>query len=116
MAQIVISGEIFIDPANRAACLEAGKKYQQGTREDEPGCIDYVFSADPLRDNVMVVYERWADAASLELHFQHENYFKMRETFAKHGITGANVAKYRINAEDSVYVDGVATAKFADER
>lgn len=116
MAEILIAGEIYIDPANRAACLEAGKVYQQGTRNDEPGCIDYVFSADPLRDNVMVVFERWADAASLELHFQHENYFKMRETFAKHGITGATVAKYRVDATDSVYVDGVATASFPDER
>jgi quinol monooxygenase YgiN len=116
MAEIVIAGEIYFDAARRAACLEAGRQFQEATRRDEPGCLAYVFAPDPVDAGTIMVYERWADAASLEAHFLHQNYFDMRGVFAAHGITGASIKKFRIDAEDTVYVDGVATASFPDER
>ena len=116
MAQIVIAGEIYLDPARRGDCLQAGLGFQAATRRDEPGCLAYVFSADPIETGTINVYERWADAASLEAHFQHQNYFKMRDNFGAHGITGTKISKFRLDAEDTVYVDGKATALFEDER
>jgi quinol monooxygenase YgiN len=116
MAEIVIAGEIYLDPARRAACLEAGRAFQEATRRDEPGCLAYVFAADPIDAGTIVVYERWADAPSLEAHFLHQNYFDMRSVFGAHGITGTSIKKFRIDADDAVYVDGVATATFPDER
>jgi quinol monooxygenase YgiN len=116
MPEIIIAGEIYIDPSKRDACIQAGLEHQAATRRDEPGCIAYVFTADPLNPGAMLVYERWADAETLELHFKHENYFSMRKVFGEYGITGTKISKFRLDAEDSVYVDGVATAKFADER
>lgn len=116
MAEIIIAGEIYIDPTKRDACIAAGLPHQTATRRDEPGCLAYVFSADPVDPGILCVYERWADAATLEAHFEHENYFNMRTVFAAHGITGTKISKFRLDAEDSVYVDGKATSKFADER
>lgn len=110
---IIIAGSIYIPADKRAACLAAGEKFQAGTRADEPGCLAYVFSADPLVPTTMSVYEIWQDAASLEAHFQHANYHAMRGVFAEHGITGADVAKYRVDAHGPVYNDkGVASASF----
>ena len=113
---IIISGRIFIDPPKRAALLEASKPLQQATRDDEPGCEAYVFAGDPCEPGTISVYELWSDAPSLAAHFLHENYFNMRKVFGEYGITGTKISKFRLDAEDGVYVDGVATAKFADER
>lgn len=110
---IVVAGEIFIPAERRASCLAATAALQQATRDDEPGCEAYVFAADPCRDDVIVVHERWADAESLAAHFLHPNYTGMRALFGEHGITGAQVNKYRIDASAPVYgSDGVATASF----
>ena len=110
---IIIAGTISIPAERRAGCLEASIPLQAATRNDEPGCIDYVFTADAVRDDIIAVYERWSDAACLEAHFLHENYMNMRDTFGKHGITGADVNKYRVDAHAPVYNSKmIATASF----
>jgi quinol monooxygenase YgiN len=116
VSEIIIAGEIYIDPSRREECLAAGLGFQAATRRDEPGCLAYVFSADPVAPGTICVYERWADAPSLEAHFLHQNYFDMRAVFGAHGVTGTKISKFRLDAEDSVYVDGKATASFPDER
>jgi quinol monooxygenase YgiN len=110
---IIIAGTISIPAEKRAGCLEASLPLQQATRDDEPGCLAYVFSADPCRDGVMAVYELWADGPSLAAHFLHPNYTNMRALFGQHGITGADVKKYRTDADGPVYnSSGVATVEF----
>lgn len=110
---IIISGRIFIDPAKRAALVEASKPLQQATRDEEPGCEAYVFAPDPCEPGTISVYELWTDAPSLAAHFLHENYFNMRKTFQEHGISGAETMKYRIDAKAPVYnADRIATTDF----
>ena len=111
---IVVAGTIeFQDAASRDAAVEATKPHQAATRSDEPGCLAYVFAADPVVDTRIQVYELWESAELLEPHFQHENYFNMRQTLGQAGMTGADTAKYRIDAHDPVYgEDGIATARF----
>lgn len=110
---IIIAGEISIPADKRAGALESTKHLQQAPRDEEPGCLAYVFSADPCRDDVITVHEIWEDADSLAAHFHHPNYFQMREALGAAGITGANVLKYRVDASAPVYNDqGVATAEF----
>lgn len=110
---IAIAGTISIPPERRAECIAAIAPLQRATREQEPGCLAYVFSADPVDDGSIAVYELWSDAESLEAHFQHPNYFDTRALFGAHGITGANVRKYRIDADAPVYNSQmVATASF----
>lgn len=110
---IIIAGTITIDPERRATCLAASVALQEATRRDEPGCLAYVFSADPAEPGHITVYELWADAASLEAHFLHPNYLDMRTLLGSHGITGADVKKYRVDASAPVYnAQRVATASF----
>jgi quinol monooxygenase YgiN len=110
---IAIAGTITIPADRRAAALEATAALQQSTRDDEPGCEAYVFSADPLRPDIIAVFELWTDAASLDAHFQHPNYTNMRTMLGQHGITGADVSKYRIDAAAPVYnAERIATASF----
>ena len=59
---IVISGWIDVDPAARDELLAASVPLQQSTRDDEPGCEAYAFSADPVVDGRILVYEQWAIA------------------------------------------------------
>jgi quinol monooxygenase YgiN len=110
---IVIAGTITIDAARRAACLEAGVPFQEATRRDEAGCLAYVFAADPVRDDVIQVFELWDGADSLAAHFHHPNYTSMRAMFRQHAISGADVKKYRIDAVAPVYgSDGIASTDF----
>ena len=62
---IIIAGEISIPADKRAGALESTKHLQQAPRDEEPGCLAYVFSADPCRDDVITVHEIWEDADSL---------------------------------------------------
>jgi quinol monooxygenase YgiN len=111
---IIIAGSISIPADRRAGCLDASEALQLSTRTDEPGCSAYSFSADPCVADHILVYECWDDASSLEAHFLHPNYTNMRAMLGEHGITGADVKKYRIDASGPVYGSaGVATAEFA---
>jgi quinol monooxygenase YgiN len=110
---IIIAGTITIAPERRAGCLEASMPLQQATRTDELGCLAYVFSADPCEPGHISVYELWADAPTLEAHFLHPNYINMRTMFGEHGITGADVKKYRVDASAPVYnAQRIATTSF----
>lgn len=110
---IIIAGTISIPAERRAACLEASAPLQLATRRDEPGCLAYVFSADPIDSGTIRVYELWQDATTLEAHFLHPNYTDMRALLGTFGITGADVQKYRIDAVAPVYnARFVATASF----
>jgi quinol monooxygenase YgiN len=113
--RIVIAGTITLPPDRRADCLAASAPIQQATRHDEPGCLAYAFSADPVNDDTIVVYELWENAETVMAHFEHPNYWAMRELFAQYGITGSDTWKHRIDATGRVYnKDRVATASFDD--
>ena len=80
-----------------------------------PGCLDYVWSADPLVPGRIYVYERWEDEASLASHLAGPHYVAMRDTIAAHGIRGAEVFKYEPARQGAVYDEkGVARADFFD--
>jgi uncharacterized protein (TIGR02246 family) len=76
---------------------------QRKTREEEPGCHAYVFSADPCVPGRICVYELWQDEASLAAHFRHENYLRMREALGRVGLKGADNHKYRVDLREPVY-------------
>lgn len=111
---IIIAGTIDLaDPARRDECLAATVPLQEATRRDEPGCLAYVFSADPLVEGRIVVYEEWADAASLEAHFQHPNYLDNRRLLGGFGLAATDIWKHRTDARDRVYSpEMVPSARF----
>lgn len=103
----------LVDPSRRAEVVAASAPIQAATRNDEPGCLVYCFAADPVEDDLIQVYELWADAASLQAHFDHPNYHAMRELLGAAGLRSAVSRKLRIDAAAPVYgTDGVASAGF----
>ena len=64
---VIVAGAFEFDPAQREEFL-AGRL--DGIRESraEPGCLEYTMSADPIDPSRVVLFERWADQASLDTH------------------------------------------------
>jgi len=101
---IIIAGTIdFADASKRAAALEIATPLQQKTRDEEPGCLAYVFAPDPCVPQRICVYECWQDEASLAAHFKHPNYLNMRDALFRVGLTGADNNKYRVDLREPVY-------------
>ena len=101
---IIIAGHLeYADQDARDTILAAGEALQQATLEDEPGCAAYCFSADPLVDTRVRVYELWDDQDSLSAHFEHQNYREMREVFHLFRRTGGEVKKYRCDLAEPVH-------------
>lgn len=99
---IVIAGTIDVDPTRRAEALTAAEPLMTKTR-GLSGCLDYVWSADPLVDGRIYVFERWVSREALEAHFASPHYVEMRDTIAARGITGLDVSKYQIGRIAPVY-------------
>ena len=111
---IVIAGHLTLHPDDRDALLEAFGPIQAATRAEEPGCLAYSFSADPLNADTVLIFEHWADGAAADTHFAHPNFNKARATIAAFRRTGGSVRKYRIDAVDAVNgPDGKPTSVFA---
>jgi quinol monooxygenase YgiN len=101
--RIIIAGYLDVHPDDRDACVAAATDMQMATRNDEPGCLAYSFSADPCVPGRIQVYELWTDTASLAAHFQHPNYFGMREMLGTFRRVGGSIAKYRSDLSEPVY-------------
>ena len=69
----------------------------------QQGCLDYVWSADPLVEARIYVFERWETTEDLAAHFAGPHYLAMRDTVAAHGIRGVGVSKYAIERSEPVY-------------
>lgn len=111
---IIIAGYLeFADQAGRDGVVAASLDHQQATRDDEPGCVAYVFSADPCDGRRVQIYEAWRDESSLAAHFEHPNYSNMREVLRMAERTGGDILKHRVDLSEPVYDENrVARADF----
>jgi quinol monooxygenase YgiN len=64
---IIVGGIFEVDPAERDVFL-ASRHEAMRTSRAEHGCIDYVFGADPIEPNRVVLFERWETQADLDAH------------------------------------------------
>ncbi|HUZ10151.1 MAG TPA: putative quinol monooxygenase [Acidimicrobiales bacterium] len=64
---LIVEGSIDVEPEQRDAYLEGRREGVLATRS-EPGCIDYVFSADLTDPGRIRVFERWESAEALGAH------------------------------------------------
>jgi len=99
---IIVAGVVEFDPAQREAALRAASELFAATRA-QPGCLDYVWCADPSSQARVYVYERWSDTASLAAHLAGPCYRDMLALLGRHGLRSADVAKYRIDKSEPVY-------------
>jgi quinol monooxygenase YgiN len=58
-----------VNSADRGAFLESRVKLMTVTRT-EPGCIEYVFSPDPIDPSRVRLFELWESRADLDVHIQ----------------------------------------------
>lgn len=102
---IIISGTIvFVDQANRDGAVAASLALQASTRADEPGCLAYVFAADPVEPTLVHVYEEWTDQAAVAAHFAHPNYTATRAILRSFERGGASVVhKHLVSRTEPVY-------------
>ncbi len=106
MSIIITATLSFETEADRDNAVRLTAPVQAATRADEPGCLAYCFGADPAEPTHIQVYELWADAANLALHFDHPNYAKMVEVL--HNCGGFVSSENRLYAADdrgTVYGD-----------
>ena len=109
---ILIAGTIDVNPESRDSAVEAGRPHMEATRKWK-GCLDYVWSADPLVEGRIYVFERWETEADLAAHFEGPHYLAMRKTIASFEIRGVDVLKYRNDLSEPVYdPKGVPRADF----
>jgi len=112
---IIVAGWVDVDPEKRDATLAAAAKPMQSTRAQQ-GCLDYVWSADPVEPSRIYVYERWESREALTAHFEGPYYLEMRDTIAQGKISGVDVSKYRTDLSEGVYrSDGKPHADFEGE-
>lgn len=111
---IVIAGTIdLVDASERDACVAATADLQRATRDEEPGCLAYALSADPVVPRRIQVFELWADEASLAAHFAHSNFIAAKATLGRFRRGPSAVRKYHIDREGPVYDDmGTPRAEF----
>lgn len=63
----IIAGRFELDPGDRDAFLASRVDLVRRSRA-EPGCITYVFAADPLEPGLVQLFERWASEEALDAH------------------------------------------------
>ena len=64
---VIVAGSFVVAAADRDAFIEGRRSGMEASRA-EAGCLDYVFAADPLDPERVVLFERWEDQASLDAH------------------------------------------------
>jgi quinol monooxygenase YgiN len=100
--EILIVGTIDVAPEQRAELLEALRPLVQRTREEEPGCLAYAFTADTVDAGCIQVLEHWRDEASLAAHFEHPNFFASKEVLGRRGSGASTIAKHRVDLSEPV--------------
>ena len=90
---IVVGGTFEFDPAHRDAFI-AGRYEMMRNSRAEPGCLEYVFSADPLDAGRVVLYERWD---SQEAFFAFSSFHILPTTYRYDIARGTRVVWSHIN-------------------
>ena len=103
--EILIVGTITVDPERRAGLLAAIRPLVRKTREEEPGCLAYAFTADTVDDDVVQVVEHWRNEAALAAHFDHPNFFATKDLLHEHGSGASSIQKHRIDLSEPVRDD-----------
>ncbi len=100
---LVEAAFVVADASRRDEVVASTAETQRKTRDEEAGCLVYCFAADPVRDDLIQVYELWESEDALDEHLRHPNYFAMRDLLAAGGLVSADSRKHRIDATAPVY-------------
>ena len=98
---LIIAGTLRIEKPATEEVLEACRKMMKATHE-ESGCIDYVFSVDPIDPTVIHVYERWENDEALQAHFLAPHMKSFRSSMASWGVSEQDILKFQIGNIDKL--------------
>ena len=98
----LIAGTVHIPGGRRDEALAATAALMEETR-NQPGCMHYVWSADPTSESRVYVYEYWTSTEHLANHLAGPCYAKMLGMLGGYGVEDAEVSKFRIDLEEPVY-------------
>jgi len=98
---LLIAGSFRIEIGVTEEVLAACGKMMLATHTEE-GCFDYVFSADPLDEKILHVFERWESIECLEEHFKAPHMAPFREAMAGWDVTEKNIQRYTVSSSESM--------------
>jgi quinol monooxygenase YgiN/3-phenylpropionate/cinnamic acid dioxygenase small subunit len=98
----VIAGWIQVDPAGVDDLLVAAVEMMRATHE-EPGNLEYVFSADPAVPGRIRVFERWRSEADLRGHFDAPHMVTFQKALAQAGVTDRDLSRFTVSAVGPVF-------------
>jgi quinol monooxygenase YgiN len=64
---LIVAGTFTVAPEERDEFLAAKLGSITATRQ-EAGCLAYAMTADPVEDDKVLLFERWADQTSFDAH------------------------------------------------
>jgi quinol monooxygenase YgiN len=64
---IIVGGTFELDPELRDQFITSRGDAMRNSRA-EPGCVEYTFSADPLSETRVMLFEKWEDQGALDAH------------------------------------------------
>ena len=102
---LVVAALEFANQAGRDEAIRLTTDLQRLAREEEPGCQDYCFAADPAVPTRMQVCELWESSESLATHFQHPYYDRMAGLLQGVGIVSSTNHAYLVQREEPVYTE-----------
>jgi quinol monooxygenase YgiN len=92
---LVISVRIRLDPSQRDAAIAAAKAVMAETHK-EPGCNEYVFTADLDDPAVFRVFEEWESEDALGAHFTSPHMAEFQAAMGGFGISEMDAHKYTV--------------------
>jgi quinol monooxygenase YgiN len=98
---LLIAGSFRIGIGVTEEVLAACRKVMLATHAEE-GCLDYVFSADPLDEKILHVFERWESIECLEEHSKAPHIGPFREAMAGWDVTETNIYRYTVSSSESM--------------
>jgi quinol monooxygenase YgiN len=102
MERVTLWGWLDFEGKDVTAILRGATHLIEPTYQ-EAGCVHYVWTADPVREGRMWVFEEWETVQSLTDHLVGQLYRDMAAYLVDSGMTGAEVDKYRVDRKEPVY-------------
>ena len=93
---LIIAGSITMEDGDRDAFFSAIAPMVSATHA-EPGCREYVFSADRDDPNRILVFELWDGQDALDAHFASDHMAAFQRVRADLAIASTSVKKYTIS-------------------
>lgn len=67
---------------------------------EEPGCLDYVVTADPEQAGRVVVFERWTSEVELAAHFRTPHIAAFRTAIAAYPRVGRDLHRFFVSRSE----------------